>query len=152
MPVVIHMRAGAVNRIRRDMVVPRVRSITRETLNIAKMRSPVDTGQLRASLQSEVTDRGRSVVGTVRATAKHSLYVSLGTGIYGPRGKVITPKRGRFLVFQGRGVHGPGGARGGLVFARSVRGSPRNTYLTDALQAASPYPVRVYALPKPSSL
>jgi hypothetical protein len=46
--------------------------------------------------------------------------VQEGTGIYGPSGAPITPKRGKFLVFE---------VNGQLIFARSVRGSPPRKFL-----------------------
>lgn len=120
--------------------------VARRAANAAKLRAPVDTGRLRASVGSEVDHGpGRRLVGRVYAAANYARFVNVGTGIYGPAHRVITPRRGKFLVFRPKGPAGPGinrapGSRG-LVFARSVRGSPKNPFLTDGLRDVSPWPV-----------
>jgi hypothetical protein len=138
----LHSRAGP--------VVRRVEAITVAVEAAAKQRAPVDEGILRASIDHAIlVTRGR-VIGRVGTGLKYGLYQHEGTGIYGPRGRVITPKRGRFLVFESKGAFGPlpRGARrpapGGrqLVFARKVRGTPKNPFLLDALVDVSPFPVR----------
>lgn len=96
------------------------------------LKANVDTGQLRASVTSEVTIRGGVPVGRVGTNLKHGLYLHEGTGIYGPRKRPITPKRGKYLVFRpkrGRGIRG-----NRLVFARSVKGMKPNPYLRNALR------------------
>lgn len=44
---------------------------------------PVDTGELRDSIDSRVDDTGTSVYGSVFATAPHAGYVEFGTGVRG---------------------------------------------------------------------
>lgn len=84
----------------------------------------VDTGALRADIRVTThTDRVR--IGTRRSYAR---WVHDGTGIYGPRRRVITPRRARALAFRGRG--------GGRVIVRSVKGMRPNRFLRDALIAA----------------
>lgn len=131
-------------------VVQHVLDITRRVENAARQRAPVDEGTLRASLDHAIlVTRGR-VIGRVGSGLVYARYQHEGTGIYGPRGRPITPKRGRFLVFEAKGPAGPlpRGARRpapgsrGLVFARQVRGTPKNPFLLDALITVSPYPVR----------
>ena len=49
--------------------------------------------------------------------------MELGTGIHGPKGRKIVPKKGKFLVFEGKD---------GLVFARSVEGMKPQPFLRPA--------------------
>lgn len=131
-------------------VVREVSTYTRRTANGARRRAPGDTGQLRGSIQENITVSGLRVVGRVYSPLKHAIYQHEGTGIYGPTGQPIRPKKGKFLVFEpGRGTgplriggkHAAPGKRG-LVFAREVKGVPPNPFLTDALRAAVPWPIR----------
>ncbi|MFJ8934025.1 HK97 gp10 family phage protein [Streptomyces sp. NPDC102364] len=121
-------------------VVRKVRADTRRVQAYAKQYAPVDDGPLRASITADVTvdeARGR-VTGRVGSRLPYAIYQELGTGIYGPRGTPIRPKRGRFLVFTPKGASRP-------VFARQVRGSRPQRYLTRALAvmaAQSGYQIR----------
>ncbi|MCA1841581.1 MAG: HK97 gp10 family phage protein [Actinobacteria bacterium] len=100
---------------------------------IATASAPVDTGYLRNNRTKAIHDEGTRLVGELTYHADYALAVMKGTGIYGPRARPITPKRGKYLVFRGRD--------GGLVYARSVRGQRANPFLVNALKAASPWPV-----------
>lgn len=51
-----------------------------------------------------------------------------GTGIFGPDGRPITPKRARVLAFDWA-------AAGGMVFAHSVRGSEPTRWWTKTIEA-----------------
>lgn len=72
-------------------------------------------------------------VGTGKYYAR---WVHDGTGIYGPRKRRITPKRGKVLVFPSK-THGRRkGKYAGKVVVRSVKGMVGNPFLADALIAA----------------
>lgn len=110
---------------------PVVRKVTADTRRVqayAKAYAPVDKGPLKASITAEVTvDMARNrVTGRVGSRLPYAIYQELGTGIYGPKGAPIKPKRGRYLVFTPKGSNQ-------VVFARQVRGSPARHYLTRAL-------------------
>lgn len=95
----------------------------------------VRTGLLRVSIgvQLRLKSTGRSVrIGT---DLYYSYWVHEGTGLYGPRHRVITPKHGKVLVFPstGRGVPKTGKWAGKRV-VRSVKGMRPNRYLTNALE------------------
>lgn len=128
--------------------VPRaINRYTRRTANGARSRAPVDNGKLRASIGEDVTAVPGRIVGRVSTPLDYGLYQHEGTGIYGPTGQPIRPKKsGGVLVFKpkGRGPMRAGqrGGRGGLVFAKEVKGVPPNPYLVDALRDAVPWPVR----------
>lgn len=133
-------------------VVRRVERYTTRTEAAAKAGAPVDEGQLRASIDSAVTVQPGRVVGRVGSPLPQAVWTSFGTGIYGPKKRPITPKHGRWLVFEpGRsmgpprsgGRHRAKGKRGPLVFATSVKGTPPNPYFYEALVMSVPWPVRV---------
>lgn len=102
---------------------------TKRVENRAKRLCPVDTGRLRASIQSTMPQQvGNLVVSYVYTDVRYGAYVHAGTGIYGPHRTPIVPVTSPVLVFQPRG--------GPVVFARSVRGVRPRPFLTDALPAA----------------
>lgn len=97
--------------------------------NGAKRRVGVDHGRLRSSITTRLVQRAALPAARVGSNVSYARHHHDGTGIYGPRGAPIRPKRGKVLVFQ------PKGSRE-VVFARSVRGSKPNPYLKDALPLA----------------
>lgn len=118
-----------------------VRRVVLATRNLAVSMAPVDDGPLRASLRTKFEYGTRAVKGWVYSDLEYSIYVHEGTGIYGPKGQPIRPKRGQYLVFEARNARTTPRGRGNLVFAREVRGQRPNRFLLRALQAASPWPV-----------
>jgi hypothetical protein len=122
-------------------IVRTVTTYTRRTLNAGRAGAPVDTGLGRAAMNSSVSVAAGKVIGRVFLPT-HLWFQALGTGIYGPRGTPIRPKHGPFLVWEARnGGDKPGGRN--LIFAREVRGVPRNDWMIDALRASCPWPVNV---------
>lgn len=110
---------------------PVVRKVTADTRRVqayARAYAPVDNGTLRSSITPEVTaEPARNLVrGRVESRLPYAIYQELGTGIYGPRGAPIRPKRASRLVFKPKGSNE-------FVFARQVRGTPPKRYLTRAL-------------------
>lgn len=104
-----------------------IRQGQRVTLNSAKMRSPVDTGQLRASHQAgNITIKGNTISGEVVAEQDYSEAVHDGT-----RPHVIRPRRAKALTWMGPQ---------GRVFARSVNhpGTKARPWLFNALQSEGP--------------
>lgn len=108
-------------------------SVLRKTEAIAVATAPVQEGRLKNARTASVTDQGARIVWRLEFLANYAIFVTKGTGIYGPKGAPIRPKRGEFLVFRGRD--------GRLVYARQVRGQRPNPFLVNALKAASPWPV-----------
>ncbi|MGW0681819.1 HK97 gp10 family phage protein [Streptomyces sp. NPDC002754] len=139
----LDINTAEVNRLLYGAGGPVVRKVTADTRRVqayAKQYAPVDNGPLRASITADVTANParRNVTGRVESRLPYAIYQELGTGIYGPRGTPIRPKRGRYLVFTPKGASRP-------VFARQVRGTPPKRYLTRALAvmaAQSGYQVR----------
>lgn len=122
-------------------VVSYVRRVAEATRSLAVAGAPVDDGPLRASLRVRMESTGAHVKAWVYSELHYALYVHEGTGIYGPKGTPIRPKRGQFLVFEARNARTTPRGRGNLVFARQVRGARPNRFLLRALQQASPWPV-----------
>lgn len=96
----------------------------------AKRLAPVGkTGRLRSTITTEmVTDAGLPVA-RIGTNVDYAEAVHDGTGIYGPKGAPIRPKRKRVLRFTPSGASKP-------VFARQVKGAKPNPFLKDALPAA----------------
>ena len=93
----------------------------------AKRLVPVDHGVLRNSINTELIIR-KGPVARIGTKVKYALYVHEGTGIYGPKGVPITPKKSKVMVFTSR-------KSGDLVWARSVKGMKGTPYLRNALIA-----------------
>lgn len=104
---------------------------TQAKRNISGVGGPkrVDTGRLRASINTQLVVRGGRPVAVVGTNVFYARWVHDGTGIYGPRHRRIVPVRRRRLRFRPHGS-------GRYVYARSVRGMPGNPFLANALSAA----------------
>lgn len=101
-----------------------VREGQRVTLNAAKKRTPVDTGQLRNShVSGNIRVQGARVTGEVEARQDYATAVHEGS-----RPHVIRPRRAKFLTWVGPQ---------GRVFARSVRhpGAKARPWLLNAAKA-----------------
>lgn len=89
----------------------------------------IDTGRLRASIASQVVHRNGLPAVIVGTNVNYALAVHSGTGIYGPKGTPIRPRRAKRLRFR------PKGSRK-YVYARQVKGMRPNRFLANALTAA----------------
>ena len=93
-------------------------------------KAPVNTGRLRGSIAVFIPPGfpfpTRARIGT---KVFYAPYVEFGTGLYGPERRMITPVRGKFLVFT---------VGGRKVFARAVRGMRPRPFLRSALRTAIP--------------
>ena len=109
---------------------PVVRDILREQARMvagaARKRAPRRTGRLAGSISSRVATAGGKAAGIVTATAPYARFVHDGTGIYGPRGQMIRPRRARMLSWRDRDT-------GEQIFAKAVRGVPPRPFLIQAL-------------------
>jgi hypothetical protein len=86
------------------------------------------TGALARSINVRLAMEAGAPGVEVYTDLYYALWVHDGTGIYGPRGRPIRPRRARYMVFRG--------SSGTLVYARSVRGQHANPYLRNALRSA----------------
>lgn len=97
---------------------------------LAKKFAPVNTGRLRASINTKLVKYGGELAVLVGTNVNYAMFQHEGTGIYGPHGEPIVPVRAKFLKFIPKG-----GST--YVFARSVKGSPPTFFLRRALVAAA---------------
>ncbi len=97
----------------------------------AKRGAPVDTGFLRGSITTKgpnaTFDNVEASVGT---NLKYARNQEEGTGIYGPKKRMIVPIKGKWLAWQGGG---------NWHFAKQVRGVKPQRYFKKALDGAMPY-------------
>jgi HK97 gp10 family phage protein len=64
-------------------VIAAVTASTELVKATAKQMCPVDTGALRESIVSEITETGKTIVGVVGPTAPYAAFLEYGTGIAG---------------------------------------------------------------------
>lgn len=109
--------------------------VNKEIAVRARTLAPNATGDLRRSIRPVDAKRigPTRVRGRVEATAPHAVYQHEGTGMFGPRRRRIRPVRARALRFVWREA-------GGLVFFRSVKGTPGTKYLVRAVEELLPEP------------
>ncbi|WP_044639737.1 HK97 gp10 family phage protein [Risungbinella massiliensis] len=81
------------------------------------INSPIDTGRLSLSWRQNRISQLRYMVYT---KVKYAKWVNDGTGIYGPTGRPITPKRAKYLRFE---------INGQVIYAKSVRGQKGQKYV-----------------------
>ncbi|MEU4406171.1 hypothetical protein AB0F88_16745 [Streptosporangium sp. NPDC023963] len=128
---------AALNRFLRSPdgpVVQHVGEIMRETANLGRRTIRVDTGLARDTIYSNALGLANHVVGRAGSLAPYAYWLDVGTGIYGPTGKPIVPKRAKVLVFTPKGSNV-------TVFAASVKGIKGDRWLRRAFTLACPYPV-----------
>jgi hypothetical protein len=128
--VSVHVDVDLDEAVLAELVADIVGDMTTEVANAARRRCPVDNGQLRASIRSQVITHGSETIGEVYSDLEYAAYVHEGTGIYGPSGRPIRPVRARVLSWQQRGV--------GRVYAREVRGQRPQPFLANALAEVVP--------------
>ena len=105
------------------------KAMKQSTLTIegeAKQLVPHKTGSLRRSLVSQVRPLLSGVEGLVGTNIQYGPYVEIGTGIYGPEKRPITPKTAKVLAFKGQD--------GQMIFRKNVRGMPARPYLKPAFE------------------
>lgn len=90
----------------------------------------IDTGRLRSSINTQLVVRNGLIIAVVGTNVNYARFVHDGTGIYGPRGRLIRPVRRRFMRFKTQA------SRGRWVYAKKVRGMRPNPFLRNALPAA----------------
>lgn len=111
----------------------RVQSKARRNLGGSTGSGPrrVDTGLLRATISTNLGLRGSELVMRVGSGLYYALWVHDGTGIYGPRGRRITPRTASHLVFHWKKMGNK------LMIVKSVKGMKPNPFLKNALPAAN---------------
>lgn len=114
----------------RDYSEEKARQLGEQFVEVLRDHMPRRSGALAASAEVEsveVTARGASA--RIVVGAEYAVWVNEGTGIYGPDGVPIEPRRpGGVLVFDWP-------AAGGIVFTRRVSGSEPTHYWERTLEA-----------------
>jgi phage gpG-like protein len=123
--------ASAQGGVARDMLRRGLLVETQAKRNLGGIGGPkrIDTGRLRASINTQLVVRDGRPIAVVGTNVNYARFVHDGTGLYGPRGRMIRPVRRKFLRFRPHG-------RGRWVYARQVRGMVGNPFLRNALRAA----------------
>lgn len=96
----------------------------------AKQNAPVDMGRLRASITHRIIEIGNGVIARTGSNVKYAAFQEFGTGIYGPRKRLIRPVRAKVLSWKPKS--------GKRVFVKFVRGVRPKRYFTKALVAERP--------------
>lgn len=129
MPTEFKLDQGAMRRLLTgpsSEPVKLIRKAQRRTINAAKTRAPVDTGQLRMHHKAgDITVRGTVVSTDVTATQDYAAAVHEGM-----KARVIRPKRAKVLSWVGPK---------GRVFASSVKhpGTKPRPWLLNAARASA---------------
>lgn len=133
-------RGIAQDLLRRGLLVE-----TQAKRNLGGVGGPkrIDTGRLRSSINTQLVRRNGDLAVLVGTNVKYALFVHDGTGIYGPRHQRIKPKTAEALRFKRPKGWAPRILKSGKrakgsnwVYAKSVKGSPGNPFLRNALPAA----------------
>lgn len=126
----INIKKAKIKKMFSDPKGPLARGMLKKAKQVerrAKRLVPVNHGLLRASITARVVYRGSLPIGQVGTKVKYAIYVHEGTGIYGPRGTPITPKKSPFLVFKPKGSKN-------YIRVKSVKGMKATPFLRDALK------------------
>ncbi len=89
--------------------------------------APRQTGFLKMSMRTRTYPGARGPTVRYEALPDYALYQEVGTGIYGPRGRYITPKRAKMLSWIN--------TNGDRLFAKKVRGVKPQRYFRKGLNA-----------------
>jgi len=117
-----------VNRLNNDVISKAGRKMidfaTLLALSTAKQEAPVRNNILRGSITRSILSDFEGKIGT---NVEYAKYQEFGTGIYGPKKRMIVPKRAAFLVFKNKS--------GKLIFAKKVRGTKPKKFMQKGLQS-----------------
>jgi hypothetical protein len=101
---------------------------TKAKQNLQRAPRRVDTGLLRSSINTQLTNEGGHLSVRVGTNVYYALFVHDGTGIYGPKGSYIYPHSAKMLSWKTKG--------GKRIYAVRVKGMKPNRFLADAVSAA----------------
>ena len=94
---------------------------------VAKDLAPKESGALAEDIHFVIEGNSPENMRALIGSNKHyAEAVEKGSGIYGPTGQPIRPRRAKVMVFRGHK---------GIVFAKSVKGQPGQHFLKRALQS-----------------
>lgn len=102
--------------------------------NLRSSPTRVNTGRLSNSITFRLVTYNGDPAVRVGTTVFYAVYVHEGTGLYGPRHRLIRPVNKRALRWQKRG--GRGKSKGGWTYSTYSSGMRPNAFLKNALPAA----------------
>ena len=116
----------------------------RRVQNMAQRLAPVDQGQLRASITTEVLGTGTTLAYHMGTNLKYGMYVEFGTGIYAGRGEITAkggglmrwPNKNNAYKTTGGNRRYSGGKTAKYVYAKKIKGMRAQPFLRPALEAA----------------
>jgi hypothetical protein len=95
---------------------------------VAQRGAPVDNGRLRPATSNREILAYPEIRQRISSHTRYAWWVNTGTGIYGPRRRMIRPrKKGGLLRWVGKD--------GTVRYARKVKGMRPRRYLVDAVKA-----------------
>jgi len=123
----VRVRGAGIRQLFERDVVPFTAALGKRIASRATRQAPRFTGRLANSISAGRVQR-KGLKASVKVSTKtgYGLYPEVGTGIYGPTGRVIRPKKAPFLVFQPRGLDH-------IIRVRSVKGQPGQHYMRQSL-------------------
>lgn len=103
--------------------------------NLRRDPKRVNTGRLGSSLTwRTLTFQGRPAI-RIGTNVEYALFVHEGTGLYGPKHKMIVPVNKKVLRWKNN-RRGGKGKKSGYTYSMKSRGMRPNPFLKDALKAA----------------
>lgn len=90
-----------------------------------KREAPVSQGNLRRSIEMSY----RPIQVSIYPKSGYAYFVHFGTGLFGERRAMITPKKAKVLAFR---------VGGKMVFAKAVRGQKANPFVERTAEAVEP--------------
>lgn len=151
MATVVRFDQGGMDALLRSRNGPVARDLLKRGRRVesrAKVLCPVDRGRLRSSITHELVSIGGDLVVRIGTNVEYARAVHDGTGVYGPKGRPITPVTAKVLAWPNRGTTSKRKTRTGRTvttraqtatstsFAAYVAGSPGRPFLARALPAA----------------
>lgn len=113
---------GDANNLMKAAIVNSVNKIQSNTRSRAARR----TGTLQRSILTQVN----YPVGQVKVHEKYGVFLEEGTGIYGQKGREITPKQAKVLAFK---------VGGQQVFTKKVKGIKARPFFRPGIEASADY-------------
>jgi len=125
---------GPTGAVAKDMLKRGLLVESRAKLNLQRTPRRVNTGRLRASIRTTFVMIGGVPAVRVGTSLSYARYVHDGTGLYGPKHKMIRPVNKKVLRWKFHGHGHPG--KGGYTYSMKSSGIRPNPFLRDALAAA----------------
>lgn len=101
----------------------------------SKQEVPVDDGPLQSSIR---TDASGTLSATVAPHKDYAPFVHDGTGLYGPRKKLITPTKGKVFATKVNPGFGTPNKGGWYIIGKSIKGQKPNPFMDRAYKKVKP--------------